>query len=93
LEKGLPEPIQLTLDGWTYIQIVDYEQLPFKCKSCHEYRHFTKNCPKAIQENPKNKALDQWHPAKRKRAMNKPGNRQHEQKETLGLPHQVKGNP
>jgi hypothetical protein len=45
LEKGLPEAIKLKLDDWTYIQKLDYEQLPFKCKSCHEYNHFAKNCP------------------------------------------------
>jgi hypothetical protein len=44
LEKGLLEAIQLTLDSWSYIQQVDYEQLPFKCKACHEYGHFAKNC-------------------------------------------------
>jgi hypothetical protein len=30
LEKGLSEAIQLTLDDWTYVQQVDYEQFPFK---------------------------------------------------------------
>jgi hypothetical protein len=30
LEKGLLEAIQLILDGWYYIQTVDYEQLSFK---------------------------------------------------------------
>jgi hypothetical protein len=38
LEKGLPKAIQLTLDNWTYIQKVDYEKLPFKCKAYHESR-------------------------------------------------------
>jgi hypothetical protein len=47
LEKGLPEAIQLTLDNWSYIQQVDYEQIPFKCKACHEYGHFVKSCPQA----------------------------------------------
>jgi hypothetical protein len=47
LEKGLPEAIQLTLDGWSYIQTEDYQQLSFKCKAFHEYGHFAKNCPKA----------------------------------------------
>jgi hypothetical protein len=28
LKKGLPEAIQLTLDNWSYLQQVDYEQLP-----------------------------------------------------------------
>jgi hypothetical protein len=45
LEKGLPEAIKLKLDDWIHIQKLDYEQLPFKCKSCHEYRHFAKNFP------------------------------------------------
>jgi hypothetical protein len=47
LEKGLPEAIQLNLDSWSYIQQVDYEQIPFKCKICHEYGHFAKSCPQA----------------------------------------------
>jgi hypothetical protein len=45
LEKGLPEAIQLNLDNWSYIQQVDYEQIPFKCKACHEYGHFSKKLP------------------------------------------------
>jgi hypothetical protein len=31
--KGFLEAIQLTLDNWSYIQKVDYEQLSFKCKA------------------------------------------------------------
>jgi hypothetical protein len=50
LEKGLPEAINLMLDNWSYVQKVDYGQLPFKCKACHEYKHFAKNCPKATPE-------------------------------------------
>jgi Pyruvate/2-oxoacid:ferredoxin oxidoreductase delta subunit len=48
LEKGLLEAIQLTMDNWKNIQPVNYEQLPFKCKQCHEYGHFTKYCPENI---------------------------------------------
>ena len=36
----------LSIDGWNHLQIVDYEQIPFKCKYCHEYGHFAKSCPK-----------------------------------------------
>jgi hypothetical protein len=52
LEKGLLEAIQLTLDNWSYIQQVDYEQIPFKCKACHEYGHFAKNSPRAKSSKP-----------------------------------------
>jgi len=78
LEKGLPKAIQLTLDGWSYIQTIDYEQIPFKCKACHEFGHFTKNYPKQTHENPENKAPDQWHPTKRKKVTNKLGAQQQE---------------
>jgi hypothetical protein len=49
MEKGFLEAIQLTLDNWSYIQKVDYEQLSFKCKACHEYGHFAKNFRKINQ--------------------------------------------
>jgi hypothetical protein len=42
IEFFFPEAIHLTLDNWSYIQKVDYEYLPFKCKSCHEYGNFAK---------------------------------------------------
>ena len=52
LEKGLPEEVNLFMDGWEYLQKVDYEQLPFKCRKCHEYRHFVKSFPKEATEDP-----------------------------------------
>jgi len=91
MEKGFQEEIQLVLDGWTYIQIVDYEKIPFKCKYCHEYGHFAKSCPKASQENPENKTSEQWQQAKQKRPVNKQGNPQPEQKITIGPPSPSKG--
>ena len=44
LEKGFPEEIILSNGGWKHTQTLDYEQIPFKCKLIHEYRHFAKNC-------------------------------------------------
>ena len=32
LEVGLPEAIKLSVLGWTHVQELDYEQLPFKCR-------------------------------------------------------------
>lgn len=31
--KGLLDVVQLIVDNWIYLQHVDYEQFPFKCKS------------------------------------------------------------
>ena len=46
LDKGLPESINLSIDGWYHLQTVDYEKIPFKWKYCHEYGHFAKTCLK-----------------------------------------------
>jgi hypothetical protein len=46
LEVGLPEAIKLKVGEWHHYQKLDYEQLPFKCRGCHEYDHFQRNCPK-----------------------------------------------
>ena len=50
LEKGLPEAVNLLMDGWEHMQKLDYKQLPFKCKKFHEYGLFVKNYPKVVQE-------------------------------------------
>jgi hypothetical protein len=41
LEVGLPKYIQLKVVDWSHIQELDYEQLPFTCRHCHIYKHFT----------------------------------------------------
>lgn len=47
LEAGLPEAIKITVGEWQHYQKLDYEQLPFKCRTCHEHGHFQRNCPKS----------------------------------------------
>ena len=46
LEIGLPEAIKLIVADWSHIQEMDYEQILFKCRFCHGYGHFTRNCKK-----------------------------------------------
>jgi hypothetical protein len=48
LEIGLPEAVKLKVGEWQHLQKLDYEQLPFKCRGCHEYGHFQRNCPKTL---------------------------------------------
>lgn len=67
LEKGLPEAIQPNLDNRSYIQQVDYEQIPFKCKAYHEYGHFAKNCTQAKETQEQDPKQDHWQQPKRKK--------------------------
>ena len=60
LEIGIPEAINLKIVEWSHIQEVDYEQLPFKCRYCHGYGHFARNCKKKSEEDIEKKKADQW---------------------------------
>ena len=46
LEAGLPEAVKISLGSWSHYQKVDYEHLPFKCRTSQEHGHFQRNCPK-----------------------------------------------
>ena len=66
LEKGLLEMVQFVLDDWNHIQVVDYEQLLFKCKKGHEYGIFSKNCARNVKvEKGNQEKEDQWNQVKR----------------------------
>lgn len=60
LEMGLPEAIKLAIAGWSHIQELDYERLPFKFRHCHGYGHFARNCKKKIEEETEKDKGDQW---------------------------------
>ena len=53
------------MDGWEFYQKVYYEQLPFKCRKCHEYGHFVKNYPKSPQEEAEKNPEEGWQQAKK----------------------------
>jgi len=53
LEIGFPKEINLTVVGWSHIQELDYEKLPFKCRHCHIYGHFARNCKNKSEEESK----------------------------------------
>jgi hypothetical protein len=60
LEEGLPEAIKLNVAGWTHVQELDYEQLPFKCRHCHGHGHFAKHCKKKAEEQVDKQNGEQW---------------------------------
>jgi hypothetical protein len=60
LEEGLPEAINLTVAGWTYVQELDYEQIPFKCRHCHGHGHFAKHCKKKSEEQVEKNNGESW---------------------------------
>jgi hypothetical protein len=60
LEEGLPEAINLTVAGWTHVQELDYEQLPFKCRHCHGHGHFAKHCKKKVEEQVDKNNGESW---------------------------------
>lgn len=74
LSKGLPEAVKLQVDRWTHIQQVDYEQLPFKCKVCHEYGHFANRCTKFRSEDNASKEPPEeaWEIVRKKKKSNPP---------------------
>eukprot|EP00253_Pinus_taeda_P028094 PITA_28094 len=74
LEEGLPEAIKLTVAGWSYVQELDYEQLPFKCKHCHSHGHFAKNCKKRAEEQAEKQNGEQWTLVQKNASSKKKGN-------------------
>lgn len=70
LEAGLPEAIKLKVGEWWHYQKLDYEQLPFKCRTCHEHGHFQRNFPKAPTGN--TVEADRWKEIRKGKAIPKP---------------------
>ena len=57
LETGFLEAINLAVAEWSYTQELDYEQIPFKCRFCHGYGHFARNCKKKGEEDNANEKM------------------------------------
>jgi hypothetical protein len=60
LEVGLLEAIKIKVADWSYIQELDYEQLPFKCRYRHGYDHFARHCKMKVKEEVENLKGNQW---------------------------------
>jgi len=42
---ALHEGIWLEFQDEDYFQAIDYEQIPFRCRKCHEHGHLVRDCP------------------------------------------------
>ena len=63
LEVGLPEAIKIKVGNWSHVQILDYEQFPFKCRKCHVHGHFARNIPSNTEPEKGNE--EGWNQVKR----------------------------
>jgi len=45
LSGALTEEIILEVFDEEWVQTVDYEHIPFRCRKCHEHRHLFRDCP------------------------------------------------
>jgi hypothetical protein len=51
---ALPEAISLEFRDEEWIQNIDYEQIPFRCRRCHEHGHLIRECPLNKKQEAKN---------------------------------------
>ena len=52
--------MKLNVVKWSHIQEIDYEQIPFKCRHCHGYGHFARNCKKKLDEELEKENTNKW---------------------------------
>jgi hypothetical protein len=44
VREGLGEEVDLRWGSFTHTQKLDYENVPFRCRRCHQYGHLITNC-------------------------------------------------
>ena len=45
LKTSLADSVSLSHDDYEWIQPLDYEHIPFRCRKCHEHGHLFRDCP------------------------------------------------
>lgn len=45
LDNALPDLVSLSHEDYEWIQPLDYEHVPFRCRKCHAHRHLFRDCP------------------------------------------------
>ena len=44
LSRALPDEVILEVYDDEWVQVVDYEHIPFRCHKCHEHGHLSRDC-------------------------------------------------
>jgi len=59
LKQPLPDTVSLSHEDVEWIQLIEYEHVPFRCRKCHDLGHLYRDCPlnskpmaQGDQENP-----------------------------------------
>ena len=50
LNNPLLDSMNFFLGSSSWIQQLDYESVPFRCRFCHEYGHLLRHCPKVRKD-------------------------------------------
>ena len=60
LSGALPDEVILEVFYEEWIQTIDYEHIPFRCRKCHEHGHLFKDCPlgKVVKKDKTNTMKD-----------------------------------
>lgn len=47
LSNPLPDSLEIHAGAYSWVQQLDYDTFPFRCRLCHEYGHLQRRCPRA----------------------------------------------
>jgi hypothetical protein len=45
ISRALPGSLTLEFQDEEWVQTIDYEHIPFRCRKCHEHGHLFRDCP------------------------------------------------
>ena len=51
LSGALPDEVIFEVFDEEWVQTVDYEHIPFRCRRCHEHGHLLRDCPLSKSKN------------------------------------------
>jgi len=51
LSRALPNEVVIEVYDEEWVQVVDYERVPFRCRKCHEHGHLFRDYPQNKRED------------------------------------------